>query len=212
MHAISELPHIVLDLSSAISTPHVIVGRESKTLENDALWAGRTKPRIVATCTKPKRVHTGKPSALACSDAEFAWQTIPDLTRDQPIRSRPFHAIEFTPHHPRRPMSAKTSKTTKPSKPAKLEKSGKASLVAAIGAELGGQYSQKIVGEMFDAFTSCLLSAAKTGGASVPGLGTFSVKSTAARVGVKPGTSEKINIPAGKKLAFKASSTLKGTL
>ena len=109
-------------------------------------------------------------------------------------------------------MSAKAVKPAKSSQPVKPEKAGKASLVAAITAELGGQHSQKLVNEMFDAFTSCLLTAAKAGGASVPGLGTFSVKVTAARVGVKPGTTEKINIPAGKKLAFKASSTLKGTL
>lgn len=46
----------------------------------------------------------------------------------------------------------------------------------------------------------------------LPGLGTLSVKATAARTGVRPGTSEKIQIPAGKKLAFKVASTLKGTL
>lgn len=47
---------------------------------------------------------------------------------------------------------------------------------------------------------------------SLPGLGTLSVKNTAAREGVKPGTTEKIRIPAGRKVAFKVSTTLKGEL
>lgn len=52
------------------------------------------------------------------------------------------------------------------------------------------------------------------GGQSVglPGLGTLSVKATAARTGVRPGTSERIQIPAGKKVAFKVASTLKSSL
>ncbi len=52
------------------------------------------------------------------------------------------------------------------------------------------------------------------GGQSVglPGLGTLSVKGTAARTGVRPGTSERIQIPAGKKVAFKVASTLKSSL
>lgn len=50
-----------------------------------------------------------------------------------------------------------------------------------------------------------------TGGTSVgiPGLGTFSVKDTAARTGVRPGTSEKIQIPAGRKVSFKVADDLK---
>ncbi|GAA5534469.1 HU family DNA-binding protein [Deinococcus aluminii] len=46
----------------------------------------------------------------------------------------------------------------------------------------------------------------------LPGLGTLSVTQTAARQGVRPGTSEKIQIPAGKKIRFKAATTLKGNL
>lgn len=46
----------------------------------------------------------------------------------------------------------------------------------------------------------------------LPGLGTLSVKATAARTGVKPGTSEKIQIPAGKKVAFKVATDLNGSL
>lgn len=46
----------------------------------------------------------------------------------------------------------------------------------------------------------------------LPGLGTLSVTETAARTGVRPGTSEKIQIPAGRKIRFKAATTLKGEL
>jgi DNA-binding protein HU-beta len=44
------------------------------------------------------------------------------------------------------------------------------------------------------------------------GLRPLSIRLTAARTGVKPGTSEKIQIPAGKKVGFKAASALKDTL
>ena len=43
------------------------------------------------------------------------------------------------------------------------------------------------------------------------GLGTLSVKATA-RTGVRPGTSRKIQIPAGKKVPLKVASTLKDNL
>ncbi|MEW6422275.1 MAG: HU family DNA-binding protein [Deinococcota bacterium] len=46
----------------------------------------------------------------------------------------------------------------------------------------------------------------------LPGLGTLSVTETAARTGVRPGTSERIHIPAGKKIRFKVATTLKGNL
>ncbi|WP_407572406.1 HU family DNA-binding protein [Deinococcus altitudinis] len=47
---------------------------------------------------------------------------------------------------------------------------------------------------------------------SLPGVGTLSVKATAARTGVHPGTHEKIQIAAGKKVSFKVASDLKKTL
>lgn len=46
----------------------------------------------------------------------------------------------------------------------------------------------------------------------LPGVGTLSVSLTRARQGVRPGTSEKIQIPAGKKIRFKAATTLKAQL
>ena len=73
--------------------------------------------------------------------------------------------------------------------------------------------NKKQAGEAVAAMLGSVVGALQ-GGQSVglPGLGTLSVKDTAARTGVRPGTSEKIQIPAGKKVAFKVASTLKGTL
>ncbi|GHF35351.1 DNA-binding protein HU-beta [Deinococcus metalli] len=65
------------------------------------------------------------------------------------------------------------------------------------------------VATMLDAIVGALKSGQSVG---LPGLGTLSVAQTAARTGVRPGTSQKITIPAGKKVRFKVASTLKGTL
>lgn len=46
----------------------------------------------------------------------------------------------------------------------------------------------------------------------LPGLGTLSVRDTAACTGVWSGTSQRIQIPAGKKIDFKVANTLKGAL
>lgn len=46
----------------------------------------------------------------------------------------------------------------------------------------------------------------------LPGLGTLSVTQTAGRQGVRPGTNERIQIPPGKKIRFKAATTLRGNL
>jgi len=46
----------------------------------------------------------------------------------------------------------------------------------------------------------------------LPGLGTLSVKATAARTGVRPGTAEKIRIPAGRKVGFEGAADLKKSL
>jgi len=47
---------------------------------------------------------------------------------------------------------------------------------------------------------------------NIHGFGVFSVKDTAAREGRNPATGETIQIPAGKKLSFKPSSTLKNAI
>ncbi|AFZ67732.1 HU family DNA-binding protein [Deinococcus peraridilitoris] len=113
---------------------------------------------------------------------------------------------------------AKTSKAAPkaaaaPAAPAKAEstKLGKTHIVEAIADKAG--LSKKQAAEVFDAFGDIVVDALK-GGKSVglPGLGTFSVTSTAERQGVRPGTSERITIPAGKKVRFKIASNLKGNL
>ncbi len=50
---------------------------------------------------------------------------------------------------------------------------------------------------------------AKGDAVQITGFGTFEVRQRAAREGVKPGTNEKIRIPASKAPAFKAGKTLK---
>ena len=47
---------------------------------------------------------------------------------------------------------------------------------------------------------------------TLSGFGTFEVRERSARTGVKPGTSEKIQIPASKYPAFKAGRTLKESI
>jgi DNA-binding protein HU-beta len=92
----------------------------------------------------------------------------------------------------------------------KVNRAGKAELVKALATSVG--LTQAQAGAAVDAMASSLVAHAKKGSVNVPGLGSFAVVKTAARTGVKPGTSEKIKIPAGKKLKFSASSTLKGNL
>lgn len=59
-----------------------------------------------------------------------------------------------------------------------------------------------------------LQKALETGDGKVPvaGVGTFHVKTTKARTGRNPATGQPIEIPAKKKVTFKASSELDGTL
>jgi len=58
-----------------------------------------------------------------------------------------------------------------------------------------------------------ILETLKSGGkVGPPGFGTLEVRETKARNGVRPGTSERIEIPTGKKLAFKIASDLKADL
>ena len=90
-------------------------------------------------------------------------------------------------------------------------KVAKTQLVEMVADKTG--LTKKQSEEAISSMLECVVSALQ-GGKSVglPGLGTLSVKETAARTGVRPGTSEKIQIPAGKKVAFKVASTLKGNL
>ncbi|WP_034385889.1 HU family DNA-binding protein [Deinococcus sp. YIM 77859] len=73
--------------------------------------------------------------------------------------------------------------------------------------------SRKQAGEVVGAVLEGIAQALREGkSVGLPGLGTLSVTETAARTGVRPGTNERIQIPAGKKIRFKAATTLKGNL
>lgn len=111
---------------------------------------------------------------------------------------------------------AKTTKSApKAAKPAVKapapEKIAKTQLIDAVAEKTN--LTKKQAGEAVAVMLEEVVEALK-GGKTVglPGLGTFSVAETAERQGVRPGTSEKITIPAGKKVRFKVASTLKGSL
>ncbi|SMB88751.1 HU family DNA-binding protein [Deinococcus hopiensis] len=73
--------------------------------------------------------------------------------------------------------------------------------------------SRKQSGEAVAAVLDSIGQALREGrSVGIPGLGTFSVTQTAARTGVRPGTSERIQIPAGRKIRFKVATTLRGEL
>lgn len=101
-----------------------------------------------------------------------------------------------------------TATKTGASQEAALGKIGKAQLVDSVAERAG--MTRKEADVAVDAALGAIASALQQGQTvGLPGLGTLSVKATAARTGVRPGTSEKIQIPAGKKVAFKVASTLK---
>ncbi len=114
------------------------------------------------------------------------------------------------------PTKSKTNSKAAPATPAATTapaggKIGKTQLVEQLAQKTG--LSKKDAGAAVSALSDLMVEALK-GGSSVgfPGMGTFSVAETAERQGVRPGTSDKITIPAGKKVRFKVASTLKSDL
>ena len=61
-------------------------------------------------------------------------------------------------------------------------------------------------------FNNILSTLKNEGKMTVSGFGTFKLKKTKSRKGRNPKTGDTIQIPAGKKISFKMSSTLKGNL
>ncbi|WP_261665051.1 HU family DNA-binding protein [Deinococcus sp. Marseille-Q6407] len=104
-----------------------------------------------------------------------------------------------------------TKKASKAKAAAPAEKMNKSQLVEKVAEQTGltKKQADEAVSTMLDTVVEALRGGQAVG---LPGLGTLSVKETAARTGVKPGTTEKIQIPAGKKVAFKVATTLKGNL
>ncbi|THF67693.1 DNA-binding protein [Deinococcus sp. Arct2-2] len=95
--------------------------------------------------------------------------------------------------------------------PAAATKVAKTQIIdlVADATTLSKKQAAEAVSTMLDLVVSALKDGKSVG---LPGLGTLSVAATAERQGVRPGTSDKITIPAGKKVRFKVASTLKGTL
>lgn len=71
---------------------------------------------------------------------------------------------------------------------------------------MGQKDTKTLVDSLFESVSSHLKQGDKV---QLTGFGTFEVRERSARTGVKPGTSEKIEIPASKYPAFKAGKTLK---
>jgi len=103
--------------------------------------------------------------------------------------------------------SAKASKAA----PAAVNKVAKTQIIdlVADATTLSKKQAAEAVSSMLDLVVTALKDGKSVG---LPGLGTLSVAATAERQGVRPGTSDRITIPAGKKVRFKVASTLKGTL
>ena len=103
--------------------------------------------------------------------------------------------------------------TAKPAPPAAetSDRIGKTQLVELIGT--ASKLTKKDAAAAFDATLEVIIESLREGKTvGLPGLGTLSVKATAARAGVKPGTAEKIQIAAGKKVSYKIALDLKKSL
>jgi len=110
------------------------------------------------------------------------------------------------------PAKAKAAPAAKAvATPTTSTKIGKTELTDMIGDRAG--MSKKDAASALTAVLDIMGEALRSGQTiSLPGIGTLSVKATAARTGVKPGTAEKIQIPAGKKVSFKIAADLKKSL
>ena len=87
----------------------------------------------------------------------------------------------------------------------------KADLVEMVADETG--LSKKSVKDTMDALLETMsVQIGKGNKVTLTGFGTFEVRKRKARTGVKPGTTEKIKIPASKYPAFKAGKSLKDTV
>ena len=105
------------------------------------------------------------------------------------------------------PQSAPAEKVKAP----RVDKLGKTELIEFISDKAG--LTKKRAGDAVDVVLEEILGALKAGAVvGLPGLGSLSVVETQARQGVRPGTTEKIAISAGKKVRFKIASTLKAEL
>ncbi|HLR45830.1 MAG TPA: HU family DNA-binding protein [Deinococcales bacterium] len=91
---------------------------------------------------------------------------------------------------------------------AKQRTVSKAELVGKVATATGKSKAdiKKVVDSVLDEIMGSLDSGAKV---QLTGFGTFEVRERKARSGVRPGTTERIDIPASKYPAFKAGKNLK---
>lgn len=94
---------------------------------------------------------------------------------------------------------------------AKTKTVSKAELVSEVADSTG--LSKKAVKETMDSLLDTMTANIARGNkVTLTGFGTFEVRKRKARTGVKPGTTEKIEIPASQYPAFKAGKSLKDTV
>ena len=87
----------------------------------------------------------------------------------------------------------------------------KKELIAAVAEE--ADLTKEAAGQAVDAVFGIIEGQLKQGDdVKVPGFGNFKVQRRAARMGVKPGTSEKMKIPAANVPKFQAGKGLKDAL
>lgn len=92
-----------------------------------------------------------------------------------------------------------------------MKKLTKTQLINEIASRT--RLTKKQASEVFDALIEEVVSSLKQGKTvGLSGLGTLTVTPTRERQGVRPGTTERITIPAGKKITFKVTSTFKDSL
>jgi len=95
--------------------------------------------------------------------------------------------------------------------PEGTDKLGKTGLIDHLAAQT--TLTRAEATSAIDAVLEVVIEALKAGKTvGLPGLGTLNVRATAARQGVRPGTAEKIQIPAGKKVGYKVALDLKKAL
>jgi len=115
------------------------------------------------------------------------------------------------PAAPAKTAAAKPAAKAKTAAPAVATKLGKTELTDMISDRAG--ITKRDAGVALSAVLDIMGEALRSGQTiGLPGVGALSVKATAARTGVKPGTAEKIQIPAGKKVSFKIATDLKKSL
>ncbi|GGJ39261.1 HU family DNA-binding protein [Deinococcus roseus] len=92
-----------------------------------------------------------------------------------------------------------------------MEKVGKQQLIQVIAEKAG--VSKKDAGEVIDSMLEIIVEALKEGKTvGLPGFGTLSVVPTKERQAVRPGTTDRITVPAGKKIRFKTATSLQDNL